>query len=79
LWWRIHPRLDIVRVICSGVLVVFAIGVALWTAGHPGDESGEAIIFAMVFGMGAAMIVTGAEIATTLAAERKRAPSGTIS
>lgn len=53
------------------VVVVFAIGVALWTARHPGDESGEAILFAMMAGLGAAMIVTGAEAATSLAAQRK--------
>jgi hypothetical protein len=55
----------------AAVLVVFAIGVALWTAGHGGDGSGEAVIFAMLAGVGAAMSVTGAEVATSLAARRK--------
>jgi hypothetical protein len=68
---REHPRLDVVRVSSAAVLVVFAIGVALWTAGHHGDGSGEAIIFAMMAGVGAAMTVTGAEVATSLAARRK--------
>ena len=47
--------------------VVFAIGVALWHARHPGDESGEAIIFAMASGGSGAMIATGAQVATGLA------------
>jgi drug/metabolite transporter (DMT)-like permease len=68
---RVHLRLDVVRFISVAVLVIFAIGVALWTARHPGDESGEAIIFAVMAGVGAAMIVTGAEAATSLAAQKK--------
>jgi len=68
---REHPRLDVVRFISAAVLVVFAIGVGIWTARNPGDESGEAILFAMMAGVGAAMIVTGAEAATSLAAQRK--------
>ncbi|HEX5336522.1 MAG TPA: hypothetical protein VFW55_11610 [Propionicimonas sp.] len=68
---REHPRLDVVRFISAAVLVVFAIGVALWTARHPGDETGEAILFAIMAGLGAAMIVTGAEAATGLAAQRR--------
>ncbi|NMM33391.1 MAG: hypothetical protein HHJ13_05230, partial [Phycicoccus sp.] len=47
---REHPRLDVVRLISVAVLVVFAIGVWIWTARHPGDESGEAILFAMMAG-----------------------------
>lgn len=61
---RVHPRMDIVRVISAAALVVFAIGVALWTADHPGGESGEAIIFAMLAGLVAALAVAGAEVAT---------------
>ena len=68
---REHPRLDVVRFISVAVPVVFAIGVGIWTARNPGDESGEAILFAMMAGVGAAMIVTGAEAATSLAAQRK--------
>jgi len=67
---RVHLRLDVVRFISVAVLVIFAIGVALWTARHPGDESCEAIIFAVMAGVGAAMIVPGAEAATSLAAHR---------
>ena len=36
---REHPRLDVVRFISVAVLVVFAIGVALWTARHPGTRA----------------------------------------
>jgi len=68
---REHPRLDVVRLISAAVLVVFAIGVGIWTARNPGDESGEAILFAIMAGVGAAMIVTGAEAATSLAARGK--------
>ena len=53
------------------VVVIGGVFVALWTARNPGDESGEAILFAMMAGVGAAMIVTGAEAATSLAAQRK--------
>jgi len=60
---RVHPRLDAVRVVSAAVLVVFALGVALWTANHPGGESGEAVIFAMLAGLVAALAVAGAEIA----------------
>jgi hypothetical protein len=68
---REHPRLDVLRVSSAAVLVVFAIGVALWSSGRPEDGSGEAVIFAMFAGMGAALTVTGAEVATSLAARRK--------
>ncbi|HZW45422.1 MAG TPA: hypothetical protein VFF32_13735 [Dermatophilaceae bacterium] len=68
---REHPRLDVVRFISVAVLVVFAIAVGIWTARNPGGETGEAILFAMMAGVGAAMIVTGAEAATSLAAQRK--------
>jgi len=61
---RVHPRLDIVRVVSAAALVVFALGVALWTANHPGGESGEAIIFAMLAGLVAVLAVAGAEVAT---------------
>ncbi|HZL80805.1 MAG TPA: hypothetical protein VFC06_02510 [Demequina sp.] len=64
---RAHTRLDVVRVVSASTLVVFAIGVALWHARHPGDESGEAIIFAMASGVSGAMIATGAQVATGLA------------
>ena len=57
---RVHLRLDVVRFIAVAVLVIFAIGVALWTARHPGDESGEAIIFAVMAGVGAFTAKTGA-------------------
>ena len=53
------------------VVVIGGVFVALWTARNPGDESGEAILFAMMAGVGAAMIVAGAEAATSLAAQRK--------
>ncbi|NMM23183.1 MAG: hypothetical protein HHJ11_06745 [Phycicoccus sp.] len=68
---RAHHRLDVVRLTSVAVLVVFAIGVWIWTARNPGDESGEAILFAIMAGLGAAMIVTGAEAATSLTAQRK--------
>jgi hypothetical protein len=72
---RAHLRLDVLRLISTAVMVVFAIGVWLWTSAHPGDESGEAIIFAMFAGMSAAIVVTGAEVGTSLAARRK---NGTV-
>lgn len=72
---RAHPRIDALRLACFAILTTFAVGVAVWTANNPGEESGEAIIFAMVAGLGGALAVLGAEVLTALASRGKVSPS----
>ena len=72
---RAHPQIDILRLVSTAILVPLCVGVAVWTANHPGDESGEALIFALVAGIGGALAVLGAEALTTLWS-RGKAPPG---
>jgi hypothetical protein len=72
---RAHQRIDALRLACFAILAMFAAGVAVWTANNPGEESGEAIIFAMVAGLGGGLAVLGAEILTALASSGKAPPS----
>lgn len=68
---RANLRIDLLRLVSVVVLVALSVGVALWTFDRPGDESGEALVFAMVAGLGGALAVAGAETLTSLAAARK--------
>ncbi|HWS57357.1 MAG TPA: hypothetical protein VN257_02370, partial [Actinotalea sp.] len=61
---REHLRIDVVRIVSAVALGVFAVGLAIWLAGHPQDEGGEAMIFAIAMGFGAACALLGAEVAT---------------
>lgn len=74
---RAHPRIDVVRLVSAVVLVIFAVGVAVWTASHPGDESGEALIIAMVAGVFGLLAVAGADTLTMLMERRRTAPQPT--
>lgn len=71
---RVHPRLDVARIVAAVVFVIFTTGVTIWTINHPGDESGEALIFAIAVGIGGAAIAIGAQVAAALATRR---PTGT--
>ncbi len=74
---RDHTRIDVVRLVSALVLAIFAAGVAVWTANHPGDESLEALIFAMAAGVFGLLVVAGAETVTTLMARGKASPRPT--
>jgi hypothetical protein len=75
---RVHVRIDVARLVSTAVLVVFSVGVALWIADHPGDESGEAMIFAMVAGLAGALAVFGAEVLTSLSSRGKARQGGSV-
>lgn len=68
---RDHPWVDALRLLSASVLIVYTAGVTLWITSHPNDESIDALIFAMVAGISAALAVTGAEILTALSASRE--------
>jgi len=71
---REHARLDVVRLVAVIAFVIFVIGVVLWVTSHPDDsESGDAAAFAIAAGIVGGLAVSGAEVATTLAA---RKPAG---
>jgi hypothetical protein len=72
---RHQRRIDVLRLLSTAILIVFSIGVAMWIAGHPGDESGEALIFAMVAGLGGALAVLGADVVTTLSSSSPAPPA----
>lgn len=63
-----HRGLDLVRIASMVALVVVTAGTAWWVTEHPGDESGEALIYMMLFGLSGAMAVAGAEVLSSLAA-----------
>lgn len=68
---RVHVRIDVARLVSTAILVAFSAGVALWIADNPGDESGEAMIFAMFAGLAGALAVFGAEVLTSLSSRGK--------
>lgn len=72
---RSRVRIDVLRLVSAAVLAAFSVGVAVWTANNPGDESGEALIFAMLAGLGGALAVLGAEALTALSADRLGPPA----
>ena len=72
---RAHVRIDVLRLASAAILATFSVGVAVWIANNPGDESGEALIFAMVAGLGGALAVLGAEALTALSSERLGPPA----
>lgn len=59
--------LDLLRIASAVALVAFTAGSAWWVTENPGDESGEAPIFMMLFGLAGAMAVAGAEVLSSLA------------
>lgn len=61
---RLHPRLDVIRLVAAGILALTSAGVGIWIANHPGTETGEALIMAMAAGLAGACAVGGAEIWT---------------
>jgi hypothetical protein len=71
---RSHVGIDILRLISLAILVAFSVGVAMWTADHPGGESGEALVIAMLAGLGGALAVLGADAMTSLSPSAKAPP-----
>jgi hypothetical protein len=63
---RAHLLIDVLRLVSAVVLTVVTVGVAVWIGSHPGDESAEAPVYAMVVGLGGAFAVLGAELLTGL-------------
>ncbi len=72
---RAHLRIDVLRLVSAAILAAFCVGVAMWTANHPGDESSEALIFALVAGLGGALAVLGAETLTALTSSKGAQPA----
>ena len=76
---RSHPWRDSLRLVCCLVLVGYAAGVGMWITDHPGDDSLDALVFALVAGITAALAVFGAEILTAPTTMRKEDPDPTRS
>jgi len=71
---REHARLDVVRLVAAAVFVIFVIGVVLYVMSHPDDsESGDVAAFAIAAGVVGGLAVSGAEVATALAARKPAA------
>ena len=70
-----HQRLDIARLAATGVLVVFAFGVAIAVYLNPGTEVGEAILFAILAGVQAGLVTAVADY-WVRRDERKHVESG---
>lgn len=62
---RSHARLDVVRLTAAVAIVVFSAVVGLISVMRPGLGSGEAIIFALVFGISAGAMTAGADLLST--------------
>lgn len=63
---RVHPRLDVVRLVAVGVIAVVAAGSLVWARTHPGDESAELSAFALMAGLAGGVVTLGAEAGVAL-------------
>ena len=73
---RTHERLDGARLLSALAVVALAV-VSTWlTVASPAGEAGEAIIFALVFGISGGAMVVGADVLTALAERGKSSPAG---
>lgn len=70
---RTHFRLDLARIGAALALVVLAVIVIVMAMQPDGAETAEAIIFALIAGVGGALMVAGADAATLYAQRQKDA------
>ncbi len=68
-----HRRLDIVRIVCTILFVLFAATVVGINVANPNSEVGEAAIFAMAGSVVAGVVTAVADIVVGVAQRRRRA------
>jgi len=68
-----HRRLDIIRIVCTILFVVFAATVIGINVANPKSEIGEAAIFATAGGVFAGVLTAVADVVVSIAERRRRA------
>lgn len=70
-----HVGLDVGRLAATAVALVTVGGTLWWAALHPGEAPGELLAFSLVFGVAAAAVALGADLASRYSAPaRARGP-----
>lgn len=69
-----HVGLDVGRIAATAVALATLAGTLWWAALHPGGEPAEMLAFSLLFGVSAAAVALGADVAAGIAAPAAHTP-----